>query len=93
MEDTTRQDYVAYQRERGHPNLTISKAGLVVSLDNPWLAASPDDRVTDPDDRVTDPDMSTFCLQKKETNTNRPFSADVTSCSLITFLHPAFACG
>ena len=86
MEDTTRQDYVAYQRERGHPNLTISKAGLVVSLDNPWLAASPDDR-------VTDPDMSTFCLQKKETNTNRPFSADVTSCSLITFLHPAFVCG
>ena len=87
MEDTTRQDYVAYQRERGHPNLTISKAGLVVSLDNPWLAASPDDRVTDPDDpqplglvEYKNPfaarqltlseacDMSTFCLQKKETD-------------------------
>ena len=50
MEDTTRQDYVAYQREQGHSNLTVSKAGLVVSVDNTWLAASSDDRVTDPDD-------------------------------------------
>ena len=49
MEDTTRQDYVAYQWEQGHSNLTISKAGHV-SVDNPWLAASPEDRVTDPDD-------------------------------------------
>ena len=50
MEDTTRQDYLAYQRERGHLKLTIAKVGLVVSLDTPWSAGSPDDRVTDPDD-------------------------------------------
>ena len=87
MEDTTRQDYLAYQRERGHPKLTIAKVGLVVSLDNPWLAASPDDRVTDPDNpqplglvEYKNPfvarqltlseacDLSTFCLQKKETD-------------------------
>ena len=87
MEDTTRQDYLPYQRERGHPKLTIAKVGLVVSLDNPWLAASPDDRVTDPDDpqplglvEYKNPfvarqltlseacDLSTFCLQKKETD-------------------------
>ena len=87
MEDTTRQNYVAYQREQGHSNLTISKAGFVVTVDNPWLAASPNDRVTDPDDpqplglvKYKNPfaarqhtlseacDMSTFCLQKKNTD-------------------------
>ena len=87
MEDTTRQDYLAYQRVRGHPKLTIAKAGLVDSLDTPWLAASPDGRVTDPDDpqplrlvEYKNPfvarqltlseacDLSTFCLQKKETD-------------------------
>ena len=48
MEATARDEYVTYQQQKGHPSLTTTKTGLVVSMGNPWLAASPDDRVYDP---------------------------------------------
>ena len=48
MEDVARQQYVCYQQQHGHCNLTTEKADLVISPDNPWLAASPDDKVHDP---------------------------------------------
>ena len=46
MESEARKDYVHYQMKRGHAVQT-SRTGLVISIDNPWLAASPDDRVID----------------------------------------------
>ena len=48
IEDKTREDYLAYQHKENHPALTITKYGLVVSMANPWLAASPDGVVHDP---------------------------------------------
>ena len=47
-EDTARHQYVAYQHQNGHVGLQTIQTGLVVSVDNPWLAASPDDKVHDP---------------------------------------------
>ena len=47
-EQSTRERYVKYQRQNGHPGLAIQSTGLVISQDNPWIAASPDDRVQDP---------------------------------------------
>ena len=49
MEDTARQQYVTYQHQKGHVDLKTHRVGLVISVDNPWLAASPDDKVLDPD--------------------------------------------
>ena len=49
MENVSRERYIAYQRQNGHPNLTTHSTGLVISFQNPWLAASPDDRVQDGD--------------------------------------------
>ena len=46
-EEETRQLYTAYQQRNGHPDLTVDKCGLFVSLTNPWLAASPDGNVKD----------------------------------------------
>ena len=46
MESEARKDYIHYQTRRGHAVQT-SRTGLVISVDNPWLAASPDDRVID----------------------------------------------
>ena len=48
MEDTARSQYQTYQRQNGHPDLHVEKCGLFVSLDNPWLAATPDGLVSDP---------------------------------------------
>ena len=48
MEEVARQQYVSCQEQRGHCNLKTEKTGLVISTDNPWLAASPDDKVHDP---------------------------------------------
>ena len=36
------------QHQSGHSDLSTSNVGLVISSENPWLAASPDDRVHDP---------------------------------------------
>lgn len=48
MDDVARQEYVAQQRGNGHPGLKTKESGLVVSFDNPWMAASPDGLVEDP---------------------------------------------
>lgn len=47
QESTTRQAYVSYQNQHGHKGLTTSATGLVIHVDHPWLACSPDDRVFD----------------------------------------------
>ena len=46
MESEARKQYIDYQTRRGYPVQTL-RTGLVISTDNPWLAASPDDRVVD----------------------------------------------
>jgi len=48
MEHVARNQYITHQQQQGHPDLKTEKPGLVISLQNPWLAASPDDRVYDP---------------------------------------------
>ena len=48
MEAETIQQYTAYQKANGHPDLTVTKCGLFVSLNNHWLAATPDGSVHDP---------------------------------------------
>lgn len=48
MEPVAKDDYVQYQVNNGHPGLTTESVGLVVSVQTPWLAASPDGRVHDP---------------------------------------------
>lgn len=48
MEETTRQEYASCQQACGHHDLKTMNAGLAISLTNPWLAASPDDKVHDP---------------------------------------------
>ncbi len=50
MEDITKVQYKIFQRQHGHPDLKVENCGLVISLENPWLAASPDGFVTDPSD-------------------------------------------
>ena len=50
MEEKTRQEYTTHQQEMGHQGLAVDSAGLSVSLENPWLAASPDGLVNDPND-------------------------------------------
>ena len=54
MEEPARQDYIKFQQLNGHPGLTTKRCGLVVSKENPWLAASPDNKVLDP---TTTPDI------------------------------------
>ena len=49
-EDMTKELYVTYQRQRGHPDLTAANCGLFISLEYPWLGATPDGVVTDPSD-------------------------------------------
>lgn len=48
MEETTRQQYVTYLQKKGSAGFTTQDAGLVISVDTPWIAASPDGRVMDP---------------------------------------------
>ena len=48
MEDTARREYVTYRNQNGHVGLVTHRVGLVISIDNPWLASSPDDKVYDP---------------------------------------------
>ncbi len=53
MEDTTVKEYETYQHQHGHPNLKVNGCGLFISLNDPWLAATPDGIVDDPSDDVT----------------------------------------
>lgn len=48
QESNARDAYVAFMHSTGHKELKTIKTGLVVSVKNPWLATSPDDRVHDP---------------------------------------------
>lgn len=48
MEDTARTEYISYQRQNWHPEVSTANCGLFVSYENPWLAATPDGIVTDP---------------------------------------------
>ena len=41
-------EYVAYQKSHGHPLLTVSTSGLLISYQHPYLRASPDGAVYDP---------------------------------------------
>ena len=54
MEDRAKLRYQTYQRQHGHPGLIVESCGLHISVDKPWLAASPDGLVTDP---VTQPTL------------------------------------
>ena len=47
MEEISRKQYLAYQQQMGNPKFTTQRVGLVISVDNPWIAASPDDRAID----------------------------------------------
>ena len=47
MEDTARVEYATHQQQHGHADLAIESCGLIVALDNPWIAASPDGIVQD----------------------------------------------
>ena len=46
-EEDSNKEYLKMKREHS-PNLSTSKSGLVVSVNNPWLGASPDRLVHDP---------------------------------------------
>ena len=50
MEERACQQYKTYMKQTGHPDLTTDVCGLFVSLDNPWLAGTPDGLVNDPND-------------------------------------------
>ena len=51
QEDACNEQYLL-QKKAMSPNITTTKSGLVISVENPWLAASPDGLVHDPS---TDP--------------------------------------
>ena len=53
MEEQTRKDYEVHQQQNGHEGLKTRQVGLVISLEDPWLAASPDSRVDDPSETPT----------------------------------------
>ena len=50
MEDVARTGYVTHQQQCRHPGVNVTSCGLFVSLDNPWLAATPDGIVEDPNE-------------------------------------------
>ena len=62
MEDRAKLRYQTYQRQHGHPGLIVESCGLHVSVDKPWLAASPDDLVTNFDGSI----QEIFFLPEKE---------------------------
>ena len=41
-------EYIAYQKLHGHPHLTVSPSGFLISCEHPFLGASPDGAVYDP---------------------------------------------
>ena len=50
-EQETIQQYITHQRCNGHPDISVDKCGLHVSVTNPWIGASPDGIVRNPDNR------------------------------------------
>ena len=48
MERFAKDEYLLHQQQKGNPGLRVHETGLVVSFENSWLAASPDNRVHDP---------------------------------------------
>ena len=48
MEEKAREEYTTHQQQINHPGLTTEMSGLVISIDNPWLAASLNGVVHDP---------------------------------------------
>ncbi len=50
MEETARMEYAAHQQQNKCTGINVTDCGLFVSLDNPWLAATPDGIVQDPSD-------------------------------------------
>ena len=47
QEESTNIKYLA-EKQKSSPEITTTQSGLVISKENPWLAASPDGLVTDP---------------------------------------------
>ncbi len=41
-EDIARTKYITHMKNRGHPTLDVETCGLFVSIDQPWLAGTPD---------------------------------------------------
>ena len=56
-EEDSNKEYLRKKREQS-PNISTSKSGLIVSLRDPWLGASPDrlvyDLASDPPDRLAE---------------------------------------
>ena len=70
MEPVAQDEYVQYQNLHGHPNLKAERIGLVISVETPYIAASPDARVNDPTYVPQDEacQSKTFFLQKIKQN-------------------------
>ncbi len=80
MEATAKEQYITYQHNNNHPDLSVQNCGLFVSDNNNWLGASPDGIVQDP----SDPDQPSGLLEIKN-----PFSIRTKflkdACSSSTF--------
>ena len=70
MEDVARMDYITYQREKKSSTMSVTNCGLFVSIDNPWLAASPDGLVQDP----TEPNVGLLELKNPHSKRNMTLS-------------------
>ena len=47
QEESTKEQYLEYKKKES-PDISTIPTGLVVSIEHPWLAASPDGLVYDP---------------------------------------------
>lgn len=72
MEETLRKQYLAYQQQMGNPEFTTQRVGLVISVDNPWIAASPDDRAID---RFPGSSIAWYCGVQKSIFSEGPHTA------------------
>ena len=48
-EDATRAKYITHMKQNGHTDLTVESCWLFISINNPWLAGTPDGLVSDSD--------------------------------------------
>ena len=44
-------EYITHQQQLKHPEVSLTNCGLFVSMENPWLAATPDSTVQDPSEQ------------------------------------------